>query len=73
MHSNEIKGRLEDKSRLLLAGESGTSKTTILMEILTDYFVEGYEILYNLEGAEISGPQLVDFIEKRLQHGYKIL
>ena len=44
------------------------------MEILTDYFVEGCEILYNLEGAEIkNGPQIVSFIEKRLEHGDKIL
>jgi hypothetical protein len=53
---NEIKSRLEDKQRLLLAGESGTSKTTILMEILTDYFVQGYRdclfqsIIYRIQG-----------------------
>ena len=71
---NEIKGRLESSRRLLLAGESGTSKTTILMEILTDYFVEGYEILYNLTGAEIkNGDQIARFIEKRIQQGDKIL
>ncbi|MFZ0510629.1 MAG: tetratricopeptide repeat protein [Candidatus Nitrosopolaris sp.] len=71
---NQIKNRLEDKRRLLLVGETGTSKTTILMEILTDYFVEGYEILYNLDGTKIkNGPQLVSFIEKRLEYGDKIL
>ena len=71
---NEIKSKLKDKRRLLLVGESGTSKTTILMEILTDYFDEGYEILYNLEGAEIkNGQQLVRFIEKRLDRGDRIL
>jgi hypothetical protein len=70
---NEIKGRLESKGRLLLVGESGTSKTTILYEILTDYFLEGYEILYN-DGAEIkNGPQLVSFIEERLKRGDNIL
>jgi tetratricopeptide (TPR) repeat protein len=71
---DEIKSRLESRRRLLLVGESGTSKTTILMEVLTDYFAEGYEILYNLEGAEIkNGPQLVRFIEDRLERGDKIL
>jgi tetratricopeptide (TPR) repeat protein len=71
---NQIKGKLEDTRRLLLVGESGSSKTTILMEILTDYFADGYEILYNLDGAEIkNGPQLVSFIEKRLEYGDKIL
>ena len=63
---DDIKRRLEGKHRLLLAGEAGTSKTTILMEVLTDYFEVGYEILYNLEGDEIKNcPQLVHFIEKR--------
>jgi predicted AAA+ superfamily ATPase len=65
---------LEGKRRLLLVGESGTSKTTILMEILTDYFDEGYEILYNLDGPKIkNGPQLVTFIENRIHKGDKIL
>ena len=71
---NEIKSRLVDKRRLLLVGESGTSKTTLLMEILTDYFDEGYEILYNLDASEIkNGPQVARFINKRLQRGDKIL
>jgi tetratricopeptide (TPR) repeat protein len=71
---NDIKSRLKDKRRLLLAGESGTSKSTILMEIMTDYFDEGYEILYNLDGAEIkNGPQVARFIERRLELGDKIL
>lgn len=44
------------------------------MEILTDYFAEGYEILYNLEGAEIkNGLQVARFIEKRVERGDKIL
>jgi tetratricopeptide (TPR) repeat protein len=71
---NQIKSKLEDTRRLLLVGDSGSSKTTILMEILTDYFANGYEILYNFDGAEIkNGPQLVSFIEKRLEYGDKIL
>jgi ABC-type dipeptide/oligopeptide/nickel transport system ATPase component len=71
---NQIKVKLEDTRRLLLVGESGSSKTTILMEILTDYFGDGYEILYNFDGTEIkNGPQLVSFIEKRLEYGDKIL
>ena len=41
---------------------------------MTDYFVEGYEVLYNLDSAEIkNGQRLVSFIEKRLAHGDKIL
>jgi hypothetical protein len=45
---NEIKQRLESKNRLLILGESGTSKSVLLMEIICDYFKEGYQILYNL-------------------------
>jgi hypothetical protein len=49
-------------------------KSGFTTEILTDYFVDGYEILYNLDGSEIkNGPQLVSFIEKRLEYGDKIL
>jgi tetratricopeptide (TPR) repeat protein len=71
---NEIKNKLEDQHHLLLAGDSGSSKSTLLMEIIIDYFVDGYEIFYNLDGAEIrNGPQLVSFIEDRLQHGDKVL
>ncbi len=45
----EIKGKLEDKKRLLLLGESGTSKTTILKELICDYFKETkFKVLYNL-------------------------
>lgn len=33
-----IKERLENQNRLLILGESGSSKTTILQEILCDYF-----------------------------------
>jgi tetratricopeptide (TPR) repeat protein/GTPase SAR1 family protein len=71
---NDIKSRLESRRRLLLTGQSGTSKTTILMEILTDYFDKDYEILYNFDGAEIkNGPLLVNFIQDRLASGDKIL
>lgn len=44
------------------------------MEILTDYFAEGYEILYNFKGPEIKdGQQITRFTEKRLGRGDKIL
>jgi hypothetical protein len=50
---DEIKRKLRSRHKLLLAGESGSSKSVILMEILTDFFTDGYEVLYNLDGAEI--------------------
>jgi tetratricopeptide (TPR) repeat protein len=43
----EIITKLDEKKRLLILGESGTSKTTLLMEILCDCFDNGYMILYN--------------------------
>lgn len=45
---DEIKNKLQDKKRILLLGESGTSKTTILMEVICDYFRDGHIILYNI-------------------------
>ena len=42
---DDIKSRLEAQHSLLMVGESGTSKSTILMEIISDYFDDGYEIL----------------------------
>ena len=44
----EIRDKLEDKKRLLILGESGTSKTTLLKEIICDYFDKNYRVLYNL-------------------------
>ena len=43
----EIKTKLDEKKRLLVLGESGTSKTTLLMEVLCDCFDNGFMILYN--------------------------
>jgi ABC-type glutathione transport system ATPase component len=64
---DDIKSKLDKHGCLLLAGESGSSKTTILKEIMTDYFVDGYEILHNLSGLEIkNGTQIVSFIDDSL-------
>jgi tetratricopeptide (TPR) repeat protein len=59
---DDIKAKLEDKHCLLLLGESGTSKSTILMEILCDYLRQGYKILYNLEvgDGKIDNVELVE-------------
>lgn len=44
------------------------------MEIMCDYFIDGYEILYNLEKAEIkNGPQLVNIIEDLIINDNKVL
>ncbi|HSF51526.1 MAG TPA: tetratricopeptide repeat protein [Nitrososphaeraceae archaeon] len=50
---NKIKTKLEQDQRLLLLGESGTSKSIILMEILCDYLKLDYKILHNLDPVSI--------------------
>ncbi len=58
----------------LLVGESGTSKSTILKEVMCDCFDDGYNILYNYGSIDIkNGGQLVNFIERIiLKEGNKL-
>src|SRR5918994_1678362 len=71
---DKIKIKLENDHRLLLLGESGTSKTTILMEIMCEYFDYGYKILYDFGESEIKNVrELIKFIEGLLKGGSKIL
>jgi tetratricopeptide (TPR) repeat protein len=77
----DIKAKLEEKQRLILLGESGTSKSVILIEIMCDYLKEGYKILHNLElgSMESSSSEIknLEFIEDTLlalvKNGEKIL
>ncbi len=70
----KIKSNLESEGKLLIAGQSGSSKSTILMELMCDYFDSGYEVLYNIGVTEIRNADgLVNFIEDRLRCGEKIL
>ena len=62
---DKLKIKLEKEHRLLIVGESGTSKSTILMEIMSDYFDCGFKVLYNFGETEIkNGPEVVKFIEE---------
>jgi tetratricopeptide (TPR) repeat protein len=72
---SEIIEKLENQNRLLILGESGIGKTTILYEILCHYYdKKGYLILYNWGYDEIQrGDKLVEFIETLLNEGFKIL
>ncbi len=71
---DKIKIRLEREHRLLIVGESGTSKSTILMEIMCEYFDYGYKILYNFGETEIKNSvDLVKFIEGLLKGNNKVL
>jgi hypothetical protein len=71
---SDIKEILEVKQRVLLLGEMGMSKTTILMEVICDCFDQGYEILYNWGNIEIKNEEdLIEFIEDLLERDEKIL
>src|SRR5215207_7020992 len=71
---DKIKVKLEKEHRLLIVGESGTSKSTILMEIICEYFDCDYKILYNFGESEIKHTiDLVKFIEGLLKGNNKVL
>ena len=59
---NEIRDKLEEKKRLLILGESGTSKTILLNEVICEYFDKGYKILYNTGGDNLKDTNTI--IEK---------
>ena len=65
----EIREKLEEKKRLLLLGESGTSKTTLLMEIICQYFNNGYRVLYNLDDDELKDINTITEKIKELANG----
>ena len=54
---SKIKTRLENNSRFLILGTSGTSKSVILMEVLCDYLKQGYRILHNLDIGSVRKQQ----------------
>ncbi len=69
-----VRKNLEREYNLLILGESGFSKSTILMEIMCEYYEEGYKILYNFGDVEIkNSSELVKFIEELLTAGNKTL
>jgi tetratricopeptide (TPR) repeat protein len=49
---SEIKQILEEKRNLLILGKSGTSKSTLIMEVLTDYLKKDVKVLYNLDPGD---------------------
>jgi tetratricopeptide (TPR) repeat protein len=71
---DKVKINLEREHRLLIVGESGTSKSTILMETICEYFDCGYKILYNFGETELRNSiDLVKFIEGLLKGNNKVL
>ena len=69
----DIKTKLENQKKVLIVGQSGSSKSTILMELMCDYFDAGYEIFYNKVSGLKNIDGLVNFIECRLKMNEKIL
>ncbi len=71
---SEIKYKLEEKKRLLLLGESGVSKSTLLMEVMCDYLENDYRVLYNLGNEEIKNEnELTETLEGLAKSGNKVL
>ena len=70
----DIKTKLEKEKKILIIGQSGSSKSTIIMELMCDYFDAGYNIYYNKGISELKNADgLVNFIENRLKMNEKIL
>jgi tetratricopeptide (TPR) repeat protein len=70
---NEIEIQLENLQNILIVGESGFSKTTVLMEIICDYIDKGYWVLYN-RGIDVNNCEgLRVFIESLLKGGANVM
>ena len=69
-----IEDELEKNRRLLLLGESGSSKSTILLEVMCEYFDKGYQILYNLGDPDLKNDDsLINFLENMADADNKVL
>ncbi|MFZ0510930.1 MAG: hypothetical protein WAM14_04920 [Candidatus Nitrosopolaris sp.] len=70
----DIKSELENQGKLLIVGQSGISKSTILMELMCDHFDDGYDVLYNYGMTDIRNVDgLINFVEDILRNDKKIL
>ena len=65
---------MEAKGCLILSGESGSSKTTVLNEIICDYYDKNYIILYNEGAGEIERSfKVSELIERLGKNGQNVL
>ena len=72
--TDEIKQKLEANNKLLMLGESGTSKSTVLMETMCDYFRNGYRVLHNLDSTQLQqANDIVQYIEPLVKGKNKLL
>jgi tetratricopeptide (TPR) repeat protein len=71
---NGIISKLNDQRCLLLLGESGSSKTTLLNEVICHYFNQNYTIFYSYGDKEVSDPEKIrDTVEDTVTKGNKVL
>jgi KAP family P-loop domain/Pentapeptide repeats (8 copies)/Pentapeptide repeats (9 copies) len=71
---NDIKEKLETYNKLLLVAGTGSSKSTILMEIMCDYFRKGYTVLHNLDRIQLAqANDIVQSIEGIVKGKNKVL
>ena len=69
-----IISKLNYQRCLLLLGESGSSKTTILNEVICHYFKQNYTVFYSYGDKEVSNPEKIrDTIEDTVTRGNKVL
>lgn len=70
---NTIKEGLDKYKMLLIKGAPSTSKTTLLMEIICDYFKENYVVLWNKGDAIGSPSEVINYIQRLLDDDCNIL
>lgn len=71
---NEIISKLNVQKHLILVGEAGSSKTTLLNEVICYFFKQNYTIFYSYGDKEINDPEKIrDTIEDTIRNGKKVL
>jgi Tfp pilus assembly protein PilF len=70
---SDVRKLLESNHKIMLIGERGTSKSTVLMEIVCDYLDMGYWALYNDRDDLTNSDMAVKFIKGLLKSGKKII
>jgi tetratricopeptide (TPR) repeat protein len=71
---NSIISKINDQRCLLLLGESGSSKTTLLGEVICHYYNQNYTVFYSYGDNEISNPEKIrDAVEDVVSKGNKVL